>query len=178
MIKKTSLYLLICLAGSMLSSCFLFGGNDDDPKPVPIPPIEQLPPLTTEGKGTFGCLVNGEPFVSYYPDALADYTVIDYMILSADSRSPESTIGIPLRDYNREEGYRELPDSSAFYSIWDSNYPDCDYPFYDFIEGWVNISDFNAAGEFVSGTFEFTSVNERCDTLRVTDGRFDLRLVW
>ncbi|MFA0962065.1 hypothetical protein AB9P05_09680 [Roseivirga sp. BDSF3-8] len=177
MIKKTSLYLLICLAGSMLSSCFLFGGNDDDPKPVPIPPIEQLPPLTTEGKGTFGCLVNGEPFVSYYPDALADYSTIDFIAFHAYNERPESALTIGLGNYNREEGLIHLPDSSATFSRFDLNHPRCYYEIEDFVEGWIDIKEYNPFKKYVSGTFAFTSVNDQCDTLRITDGRFDLRVI-
>ncbi|MFA0963247.1 hypothetical protein AB9P05_15700 [Roseivirga sp. BDSF3-8] len=177
MIKKTSLYLLICLAGSMLSSCFLFGGNDDDPKPEPIPPIEQLPPLTTEGKGTFGCLVNGEPFVSYYPDALADYSTNDLIEVSADFRNIQASIGIGIRPYEREEMKFDTSRATMQFNIRNDSMV-CDYRAWDNIEGWIEVIEFDPFDEFISGTFEYSAVNEECDTVRVTDGRFDLPLVW
>ncbi|MGB5928382.1 MAG: hypothetical protein WBH03_09405, partial [Cyclobacteriaceae bacterium] len=145
----------------------------------PIDPIDQLPPLTTEGKGTFGCLVNGEAFVSRYPDALADYTVFDNMNIRVDFKSPQSALSITLRNYNMEEGYMEVKDSStAFFTIYANSRPFCDYSSSELIDGWVNIIEFEPFEEFISGDFELIFYDENCDTVRITDGRFDLPLVW
>ncbi|MFA0963245.1 hypothetical protein AB9P05_15690 [Roseivirga sp. BDSF3-8] len=175
MYRLTSIFFIVALL--ILPGCFLFGGNDDDPKPAPIPPIEQLPPLTTEGKGTFGCLINGEAFVSYYPNTLADYSTDDLIDMVADFRDLEASISVAITPFNREEEIYYFPSSDMQFSIG-SGEDVCDYRAWDNIEGWVEVSDFNPFDEYVSGTFEYTAVNEMCDTLRVTDGRFDLPLVW
>ncbi len=52
---KTLITILTIVSLAFLSSCDLFG---DDP---------ELPPITTEGKGTFGCLVNGKLFLPNAP---------------------------------------------------------------------------------------------------------------
>ncbi|MGB3183898.1 MAG: hypothetical protein WBB45_21070 [Cyclobacteriaceae bacterium] len=176
MLKKTSLYLLCLLAGSLLSGCFLFGSDDDQPRPEPIPPIEQLPPLTSEGKGTFGCLVNGEPFVSYYPSALADYSTNDLIEVSADFRNYQASIGIGIRPYDREEMKFDTSRATMQFNIGNDSI-DCDYRAWDNIEGWIEINEYNPFEKYVSGTFEYSAVNEQCDTIRVTDGRFDLRVI-
>ena len=48
--------ILLLLTTFTLSCC-----NKDDDKPQN--PVDQLPPATQTGAGTFGCLVNGVPFV-------------------------------------------------------------------------------------------------------------------
>ncbi|MFA0962067.1 hypothetical protein AB9P05_09690 [Roseivirga sp. BDSF3-8] len=172
--RLTSICFIVALL--ILPGCFLFGGDDDNPRPAPIPPIEQLPPLTTEGKGTFGCLINGEAFVSYYPNALADFSVFDKISLRADFRDENASVGLAIEPYNKEEVRFNYPDSDMQFNIrYDSLY--CDYRAWDNIEGWVEIVEYNPFEKYVSGTFEYTAVNETCDTLRVTDGRFDLRVI-
>ena len=52
--KKLLLLLTITLS---LSCC----NNDDD---QPVNPMDQLPPETQTGEQTFGCMINGEAFVS------------------------------------------------------------------------------------------------------------------
>ena len=55
-------YLLSILSLALIgcfSSCNLFSSEDDEPKTE----LEKLPPLTTTGENTFGCLVNGEALV-------------------------------------------------------------------------------------------------------------------
>ncbi|MFA0961458.1 hypothetical protein AB9P05_06605 [Roseivirga sp. BDSF3-8] len=175
MYRLTSIFFIVALL--ILPGCFLFGGNDDNPAPAPIPPIEQLPPITTEGKGTFGCLVNGEAFVSYYPNALADYSAWESLIIKSDFRSLDASISIRIEPYNREEIRFISPDGAMQFGMGNAEEA-CDYREVDNIEGWVEVSDFNPFDEYVSGTFEYTAVNEMCDTVRVTDGRFDLPLVW
>ncbi len=70
----------------LLLSCLLLGRCQcarEEVKPKPEPQPQQLPSETMEGKGTFGCLVNGEVWlpsptfwgsitaVSSYPDQFA-----------------------------------------------------------------------------------------------------------
>ena len=51
--KKIILFIGILLT---LNSC---SKNNE----TELTPLEQLPEATNTGKGTFGCLINGEPFV-------------------------------------------------------------------------------------------------------------------
>jgi hypothetical protein len=169
--------ILLMVCGGLLSSCFLFGSDDDQPRPEPVPPIDQLPPLTTEGKGTFGCLVNGEAFVSYYPDALADYTIVDNISISGSSRDPQSAISLSISNYLGEKGFQPFNKLSIFYNNWDIYYPLCDYASHELIAGSIEIIEYNPFDRFIAGKFNFTSVNEECDTLYVSDGRFDLPVI-
>jgi len=146
-----------------------------------------LPPLTAEGANTLGCLVNGEPFV-------ADREVIPYMgsqwnmsvkfynneiirVYSEDlDRNSNSVlltfpfdkgidkIRIPT---STDYGFTKFTDFSFFggrqYSVIDSDL------------SWVSILAYKD-NEYVSGTFQFTGVSSEGDTVRITDGRFDIAL--
>ena len=56
-VKRRSKNLLILLFATFTLSCC------DKDKDNPQNPVDQLPPETQTGKNTFGCLINGEPFV-------------------------------------------------------------------------------------------------------------------
>jgi hypothetical protein len=58
---------LLLLTATFLLLALLAGCKKDTstPKPDPLPyPLSELPLPTEEGKGTFGCLINGEPWVA------------------------------------------------------------------------------------------------------------------
>lgn len=50
-------YILLIFLATTISCC-----NDDDDSPPPDP-VDQLPPATQTGEGTFGCLLDGEVFL-------------------------------------------------------------------------------------------------------------------
>ena len=51
----------------------------------------------------------------------------------------------------------------------------CDYRIDNLIDGWIEISKYDINKSIVSATFEFTAYNSNCaDTLKVTEGRFDI----
>ncbi|MGB3181968.1 MAG: hypothetical protein WBB45_11295 [Cyclobacteriaceae bacterium] len=158
--KNTSLTLLIVLTGSLLNGCFLFGSDDDQRR-----------------KGHFGCLVNGEPFVSCYPRAHADYTVFGIINIGADFYDSNSTTIFVIKPYEGEVRWFEYPDVFMDF-IYNKGEKVCNYRLINNVQGYVNVVQFNPFDEYISGTFEYTAVNEACDTVKVTDGRFDLSLVW
>ena len=50
----------------------------------------------------------------------------------------------------------------------------CRYEPENTLSGTLTITYFDEEEYIVSGTFEFTTATEGCDTIRVTDGRFDI----
>ena len=151
-----------------------------------------LPPITSEGANTLGCLINGEPFV-------ADREVIPYMgsqwnmhAYYIDSFSFELS-GEDI-DRNRNELNIGIQTTRALsiiegktYEIHDgSKFPSTKYIDYGYFGGrpyrvieeepqWVKVHSFKD-NEYVSGTFQFTGVSSEGDTVRITDGRFDIAL--
>jgi hypothetical protein len=53
--------------------------------------------------------------------------------------------------------------------------PNCIYEPENITSGTLTFSNIDRINHIVSGTFEFETVTQDCDTIRVTDGRFDLR---
>ena len=52
--------------------------------------------------------------------------------------------------------------------------PTCRYEPEETLSGTLTITHFDSINYIVSGTFAFTTATEGCDTIRVTDGRFDI----
>ena len=153
--------------------------KDDDPGL--IAPIDQLPPLTMEGKNTFGCLVNGKAFVP----RLSTSTVGIYQ---GGSLQVGGNIEDAERDQNISIILEDIPIAEATYQLTKdfsrsaefsetAISPWCLYEYDDLVEGVVNIVFFRQDPDIVAGTFEFVTVNDDCDTIRITDGRFDIDFI-
>ena len=167
--KNIFYFLLIILT---LSCC-----NKDDNKT----PIEQLPPATQIGAGTFGCLVNGVPYIDNSGFFNCFYQLVDgvyYFSISPNFQGKLfGNLGIGCRNVNftnnkvfdlalgNEGGgaatfsvANELRDIST-----NLNYG-----------GICQITNFNLTANIISGTFEFEIFDEVTQTLYVvTEGRFD-----
>lgn len=146
---------------------------------------EVLPPATEEGLNTFGCLVNGELWkpegrVGQTPrlDASYDPTydngtfdIAAYRIRSDDDRQ---YMYIYTTNMDKIGSYRlnALDTGAATYSN-----PLCSYDRDPSIyrDGILNITKFDLQNQVVSGTFEFVLAMPGCDTLKVTNGRFDMK---
>lgn len=146
--------------------------------------IDKLPPLTMEGKNTFGCLVNGEAFV---PRISTDVVGI--------FQGGFLQIGASVETIDRDQNIKMILDMSpilpgiysmetADTSLAKADFDDttdknniCRYEFSDLVSGTLEIVFFRQDPDVVAGTFEFTTVTEGCDTIRVTDGRFDIDFI-
>lgn len=53
----------------------------------------------------------------------------------------------------------------------------CFYEYENTYEGYVKFSKIDTNNYIISGTFEFSTVTEDCDTIRITNGRFDMRYI-
>ena len=146
----------------------------DEPKTE----LEKLPPITQEGKNTFGCLVNGKAWVTKTSiDAAAVYQQgilqVDAMVQSKSFfQSQFFLIRYP------KEGSFMLNDTvnSRIFMI-DSN-TRCEYITDDLNgSGTLSISKFDLQKKVVSGVFEFSVRQSTCEELIVTNGRFDLSLI-
>ncbi|OMP30416.1 hypothetical protein [Mangrovimonas sp. DI 80] len=159
---KRNFFILFALFFALLSC-----NNDDDN--ASQNPIDQLPPATQTGENTFGCLVNGEPMAI---EGLLNMTAIYqggfiqfggggiYMIVSDPNVNTEySLIG--------EARFTEDDDGPAM----------CYYDFENTYEGFVKFSKIDQTNYIISGTFEFSTVTENCETVHITNGRFDMQYI-
>jgi hypothetical protein len=147
-----------------------------------------LPPATQTGANTIGCLVNGQPWTPQGFDGSSNYSI------SYDQRG-----GVfDLRTYR----YQQEPNNNYQYIILEASrlYASKSYSFQDSIntkaaiddrltgcdlssheqgtyhKGTLTITRFNLNASIISGTFDFVLAKPGCDTVRVTQGRFDKRL--
>lgn len=155
------------LAYLLLFIVFTNCNKDDDQTQDPI---DQLPPATQSGENTFGCLVNGEPLSitnSYNMTAIYQGGFLQfgsggiYMLVSDPI--------IVNTEYSliSKARFTEADDSPAM----------CYYDFDNSYEGNVKFTKIDQENYIISGSFEFSTTKENCDTLRVTNGRFDMQYI-
>ncbi len=148
-------------------------------------PADQLPPITMKGKGTFACLINGEvwkwkgrnpwngfpnldtsywdPLNIFLIKAAKEINVAgEIKIQSMTLSSNPDTIGIYTLQFNQ-----------GIFVDYSQINVDCKAYELDTLQTHkLEILKLDKVNRIVSGTFEFTAINE-CDTLRITEGRFD-----
>jgi len=147
----------------IITSC----NNDDNSSKNPI---DQLPPETQTGANTFGFLVNGEPInitntsnqTAIYQGGFIQFGGGGiYMIVS------EPFI---INTQNNLTG-------KARYLVDPNPQLGCHYEFKDTYEGYVKFTKIDRLNYIISGTFEFSTVTDNCDDIKITNGRFDLKYI-
>lgn len=198
---------LIPLFAVLLLFVFLYLGcyTDEDGVIRQKRPTE-LPPITTEGKNTFGCYVDGELLVSYPRKRIKDnfggyyysgvwggehrgtfdmFTamrgtqgserkVVNFKLLNRVFGEGEYLLySDSLRDgntnitqYNNTSLRIFEANGNATFDSWRVYNPDC---------GRMEVLKLDTLNRIIAGTFYFDAVNSEGDTIKVTDGRFDLR---
>jgi len=165
-------------AATLLALLTAAGCNEDDPSSKD--PIDQLPPPTQEGKNTFGCLVNGEAWVTKTSIDASSFYQGNILFISAGvtEREREQDISFTIEDEFLSTGTYNLKSSNRMKGLLYNQTENCDYKTFDPQSGELTISllDFNKF--IIAGSFEFEAVSVDCqDTVRVTEGRFDLNFI-
>ena len=171
--KSSTGFLVVLFLVSLLngSSC------SDDSNVLPAP--------TQEGLNTFGCLVNGEVWrpegkprdnkldLSYDPGFMGGVLTINANRL----RSNEDKEFMFLFSRNTNQGgqylLNDINKAAATYASNECSY-DRDSSVYR--QGILMITRLDLEARIISGTFEFVLARPDCDTVRVTDGRFDMKI--
>jgi hypothetical protein len=173
----TPALLLAALLG--LSQC---KKNDPDP-------ASQLPPATQTGANTFGCLLNGQPWLPGGNDGTANYSVYyDYTYAQGTlsvatyrltgKGGDEQDLGLNS-DSLRTTGTYKLRAMGHHQASFINATTNCRYYATDpgtYCQGTLTITRLDRALGIVSGTFAFTLARPGCDTIKVTQGRFDKKL--
>ncbi|WP_310394080.1 DUF6252 family protein [Hymenobacter sp.] len=160
--------------------------------PRPRDPAAALPPATQTGANTFGCLVNGQPYTPKGNNGTSNL----YILYDAGFRGGALGIQTYRIDGNRRQ-YLSIDmapvTTTGIYSfarpagICTANYADtpgvangCNLIYSDqdvaYRSGQLAITKFDTRNRIVSGTFSFKLLQAGCDTLKVTQGRFDAKL--
>jgi hypothetical protein len=153
----------------------------------PVSELSKLPAATQTGANTFGCLINGQAFVPQNRSLLEGpklqcnyiYTAGGYyftvggvnknsggitsdVIIFTDSLAIKDGQTIKLADDGRGKAFGE------YYLV---NPP---YQTNKTLTGELNITKFDTIKQIISGTFYFNVLDNALDTVKITDGRFDM----
>jgi hypothetical protein len=178
--RKVFLYLSLML----LTQCSKCKRDDPAPQP-PKDPLSTLPPETQSGNGTFGCLINGQAMsvktaflVSGDWSCPACLTVAgqssatqpDYVMSLILAGSLQSHQVFPLVRYSPPVNFsvNQFAARPIFKQCFYSG---------DYIQsGQVELVKFDGVARIAAGRFAYTLYEPGgCDTLRVTNGRFDVK---
>ncbi len=155
-----------------LTSCE--GCKEDAPKPKTE--LEKLPPATQEGKNTFGCLVNGKAWVTetsidcgavYQLGILQIYSKFFNPTRRVSLILTENGTAITTQDYSVLNFPRAYAEATAV----------CLYEPSNTFAGKLSITKIDRSNYIISGLFEFSTAINRCDTLKITNGRFDIKYI-
>ncbi|HAX14175.1 MAG: hypothetical protein CMF37_13210 [Leeuwenhoekiella sp.] len=161
----------------------LFACNNDDNSNSN--PLSHLPPATETGENTFGCLLDGEPFIPKGGVNPLDcvYQLVDgkrYFNLEAamnDASFNEIAISISTnaKQISENETYSlmsefEVGGVSGKY-IFNGDIFDTDNQ----NSGKLTITKLDLDAQIVSGTFFFDVIDQNGELREIRDGRFDMR---
>jgi hypothetical protein len=152
-------------------------------------PKEVLPAATQTGANTFGCLVNGKVWLPKGNDGTSNLNLsydLSYMggVFNLQTyryygvgNNGRQNITIYLDSLSRVGQYNFYfsHNRAAIFSDWNKcSYPNDSTVIYK--EGGINVTKLDLQGAILSGTFKFTLAKSNCDTIKVTEGRFDIKL--
>ncbi|WP_405369897.1 DUF6252 family protein [Nonlabens sp. Asnod2-A12] len=172
-------YILILLLISSLIAC---DKNDDD---SPQEPVSQLPPETTTGENTFGCLINGEPFVvrntsnqvAIFQNGglfIGGQLTSNGFLDNVNMFISESNIGAPIM----ENSIYQLNSDTIPKGEYFSERLNCRFNTSTNYSGSIEILKLDTVNYIISGKFHFQANSNSCtEIINVTEGRFDLQYI-
>lgn len=176
--------LLLYCCTLLLTQCSKCKENDPNPE-------EQLPPATQTGANTFGCLVNGQTWtpqgnngtanlrVTYDPGYAGGSLSIRAYRFIGDTDKQQSFIlgGAPISQVGTYSCSMPVQYTAYFFDETKSRPCDSYYGTADLTcKGQLTITRLDLQAGIISGTFNFTLYKPGCDSVRVTNGRFDKKL--
>jgi hypothetical protein len=186
---KANLLPLLALA-LLLAQC---KKRDPAPAPTPADPLAALPAETQTGAGTFGCLVNGKPFKGpFSTSARGDWQSASRLIIGSDTNLDGLRTNAGITMHIIMEGRLQnnqtftlipsikphtifSPSRNEFTADADGDIS-CYYSGNYIKTGQVTLTKFDGPARIAAGRFAFTLYEPGgCDTLKVTNGRFDVK---
>ncbi len=184
-------YIIVLL---FFSGLLCYGSScKKQPDVTPQAEIDKLPPATQTGENTIGALVNGKALIPYSSSYLESshhanyiYTNGGYYFLVTVSNSSDPNYLYSLTLSTNMQSIREgqniklennhSPGKACGLYGYLFGTSSIDYETTTTVNGQLYISKLDTIKQIVSGTFFFNAINlTKGDTIRVTDGRFDMR---
>jgi Family of unknown function (DUF6252) len=159
-------------------------------------PLDQLPPETQTGANTFGCLVDGKVFLPEGPSLSpilqcayqylnTNYSQGYFFQLSAKEKGNKEcelfsiSLGTDSLEIFENKTYQlvnyNIGNAAAQYSNFYACGQFINYNTSSTVNGELLIKKFDEINQIASGTFWFNAVDANGDTVKVTDGRFDMQ---
>ncbi|CAL2105128.1 conserved exported hypothetical protein [Tenacibaculum sp. 190524A02b] len=158
---------------------------------APIPPLQQLPPMTQVGANTVGCLVNGEVFLPHQKKLFGapSYSCFHQFLegnyefglgfSSNQGTHRQVIIGTNKLEFTEGQTYQlkaEQPENSVYAYISVEAGAKQGYRTTDKVTGELTITKLNPTQAIISGTFWFDAKRANTDeVIKIRDGRFDMQ---
>jgi hypothetical protein len=161
--------------------------KDDSTSPNVQTSQDQLPPITTEAKGTFGCKINGKvwlPKTNTTPPWPPVYASVDrnhgwnigvsgtyktgneYILVVLSFYFNKDSVNYSLQNYPPGGQYIDVANNK----LWSSD---------SLRVGQVSLLKFDTTNQIISGIFNFNCINTQTgEILNITDGRFDTHFIY
>jgi len=179
---KNLLYTLVVFA------CFCFAACKKHHDPQPDNPYG-LPNATQSGKNTLGFLLNGKPWTPQGFNGTANlsidfdkgvnngiFGISTYRILSNDNRQYFGlSVSDSLNFISTPKTY-QLGNNSLFGVYFSNN--SCTFDYFDnaiIRNGILTLTKLDRTNRIVSGIFNATISKSGCETISITEGRFDMK---
>lgn len=158
-------------------------------EPAAARPEDQLPPATQTGANTFGCLLNGQPWTPQGYSGTSNYSVYydpnyrkgtlnvaTYKYQPGDNNSRQDMI--LFSDSIKAVGTYSLTIPNHQEALFYGSVGQCEFHQNGthYRRGTLTITRLDLQAGIIAGTFAFTLYKPGCDSVRVTNGRFDKKL--
>ncbi len=153
-------------------------------------PPTTLPPITQEGKNTFGCKIDGEIWVPYYkcggtgntcgelfvdvyPAIIQQKILIEINMSFTKKNQDNSSTGFQI---NTKQNFKLFTTGNKIDSL-NIEFSTSGFKFYrnSNNNGFFQITKLDTLNNIISGLFETTLYVSATDSVKITEGRFDLR---
>lgn len=138
--------------------------------------VEKLPPVTHKGRNTFACLVNGIAWVTPTQGDAAAFYGDSALAICARIKKPNlyQSFGFIIDTADLSKGTYTLDQPSHRYGVYEDATTKCYYTSTKGGSGELIVENVDRKNGIVSGTFWMTLRTRDCDTIKITNGRFDL----
>ncbi len=151
--------------------------------------IDKLPPITMEGKNTFGCLVNGKAWIpetdgGLFNERLSVYYANTFLNLQANLRNENSNVWqiVDVKVIFNDIGFFQIPPAPSsnelFINLKNNPVGTMACTRYKCIpeDTEIEIIYINTSQRIIAGKFSYKNLKNDCsDVINITNGRFDVR---
>ena len=149
-----------------------------------------LPPVTQIGANTFGCLVNGKIYIprGYRGNGTPNPNIIyslglnglPYLQIDAGQFEKNNQVAsfVMNIDSLTSVGVYSIYTTKKQVGFGSALFPNCGTLPADTVQfktGLINVTSYNLSNRIIAGTFNFKIKPYNCDTLFITEGRFDIK---